>query len=87
MRPNIIFQFVEFKFSLQVHQARFYILQYKLTTDGLPLATILNCFAKHFHEQIKSIANKTRVNIDGVYNGKCKLVVQNRNLVQKNDEK
>ena len=29
--------------------------------------------------------SRARVNVDGVYNGKCKLIVQNRNFMTEND--
>ena len=36
-------------------------------------------FAKHFAEKIKSNVSKTLVNVNGVYNGKCRLFKSNNN--------
>ena len=53
-----------------------------LTLGGVPVAgsDIANSFAKHFSEKIKLNVSKTNVNVNGVYNGKCKLLMQNRNF-------
>ena len=58
-----------------------------LTLGGVPVAPheAANAFVKLFHEKITSQGNKTRV-APTVYNGK-KLVVQNRNFMQKCDVK
>ena len=58
-----------------------------LTLVGVPVAggDVANSFAKHFSEKIKLNVSKARVNLNGVYNGKCKIIVQNRNFMQKSD--
>ena len=38
------------------------------------LETTANSFAKHFSDKIKLNVGKTRVDVNGVYNGKCKLI-------------
>ena len=48
---------------------------------------VASAFAKHFAEKIKSNVNKTLVNANGVYNGKNKLMVLNRNFMKENDVK
>ena len=47
---------------------------------GVPVTDVANSFAKHFHDKILLNVNKTNVNVDAVYNGKCKLIVQNQNM-------
>ena len=58
-----------------------------LTLGGNPVAgcNVANSFAKHFNDKIKLNASKIKVDPNGVYNGKCKLIVQNRNFMQKSD--
>ena len=46
---------------------------------------VAGAFAKHFYNKIKVNVAKTRINTDGVYNGKCKLIVQNRNFMTEKD--
>ena len=46
---------------------------------------VAGTFAKHFYDKIKSNVSKTRVNAAGVYNGKCKIIVQNRNFMTVTD--
>ena len=60
-----------------------------LTLGGAPVACgdVANSFARHFSEKIKLNVSKTSVNLNIVYNGKCKLIVQNRNFMQKSDVK
>ena len=48
---------------------------------------VAGAFAAHFSEKIKSNVARARVNAGGVYNGKCKLFVQNRNFMTENDVK
>ena len=57
-----------------------------LTLGGIPVATpdIPNAFAKFFSDKISSHVNKTHVNTC-VYNGKNKIIVQNRNFMQRNN--
>ena len=40
---------------------------------------------QHFHEKVKLYVAKTKVVINNVYNGKCKLIVQNRNFMTEKD--
>ena len=44
-------------------------------------------FAEHFSEKIALNVSRARVDVNGVYNGKLKLIVQNRNFMTKNDVK
>ena len=59
-----------------------------LTLDGIPIATheTANAFAKFFNEKVMSHANNTKVD-PGVYNGKNKLIVPDKNFMQYNDVK
>ena len=41
--------------------------------------------AKYFSEKIKLNVSKAKVNLNGVYNGKYKLSVQNRNFMTESD--
>ena len=58
-----------------------------LTLVGVPVgpAKVANTFAKHFSDKIRLNVGKTMVNANGVYNGKCKLIVQNRNFITMSD--
>ena len=58
-----------------------------LNLGGVPVTDVANSFAKHFHKKILLNVNKTNVNVDAVYNGKCKLIVQNQNFMLKSDVK
>ena len=60
-----------------------------LTLGGVKVNPIgvAGAFAEHFNEKIKLNVSKTRVDVGGVYNGKCKLIVQNRNFMTENDVK
>ena len=58
-----------------------------LNLGGVPVSDVANSFAKHFHDKILLNVNKTNVNANNVYNGKCKLIVQNRNFMLKSDVK
>ena len=42
----------------------------------------LHCISQ---KKIKSNVARAHVNLNGVYNGKCKLLVQNRNFMTEND--
>ena len=55
-----------------------------LTLNDIPIApgTSAECFARHFSEKIKSTSSKCKIG-GGVYNGKCKLVVDCRNFMTK----
>ena len=58
-----------------------------LTLGGIPIADgrAADSFAKHFHEKVKLNVAKTKVVVNNVYNGKCKLIVQNRNFMTEKD--
>ena len=58
-----------------------------LTLGGRPVAgcDVANSFAKHFYQKIKLNVNKTKIDSNAVYNGKRKLLVQNRNFMKKSD--
>ena len=43
-------------------------------TQNIISETSANSFAKHFSNKIKLNVGKTRVDVNGVYNGKCKLI-------------
>ena len=60
-----------------------------LTLNGIPVAEgdVADAFAKHFDEKIKMNVNKTKVDPNLVYNGKCKLIVQDRNFMMESDVK
>ena len=51
-----------------------------------PLCTA-GAFGNYFYSKIKSNVSKAQVNVGGVYNGKCKIIVQNRNFMTENDVK
>ena len=42
-------------------------------------------FGNYFFSKIKSNVSKTEVKVGGVYNGKCKLIEQNRNFMTEKD--
>ena len=46
-----------------------------------------NSFAKYFSEKIKGNFNKTSIDVNDVYNGQCKLIVQNGNFMTPSDLK
>ena len=48
---------------------------------------VAGAFAKRFSDKVKLNSNKTRVDLNGVYNGKRKLLAQNRNFMTKDDVK
>ena len=60
-----------------------------LTLGGVPVAggDVANSFAKHFSGKVRLNLSKTNVNVDVVYNGKPKLLVQNRNFMLESDVK
>jgi hypothetical protein len=60
-----------------------------LTSGGSPVAPgdFANSFARHFSDKIKMNVNKTNVNMNAVYNGKCELLVQNMNFMSESDVK
>ena len=59
-----------------------------LTLGGIAVhpGDVANSFAKHFHSKVNNFVNATQVNRN-VYNGKNKLIVPNRNFMQKSDVK
>ena len=58
-----------------------------LTLGGLPIpeGCAAESFGYHFFDKIRLNVRKTKVDLNNVYNGKCKLIVQNRNFMTKND--
>ena len=58
-----------------------------LTLGGVPVqgGDIAGSFAGHFHDKIDLNASRARVVPGTVYNGKCKLIVQNRNFMTRKD--
>ena len=69
-----------------------------LNTDAIPVnltlggikvdpGEIAGAFAKHFSAKVRLNVAKTKVDTAGVYNGKCKLIVQSRNFMTENDVK
>ena len=59
-----------------------------LTLGGIAVAPcdIANSFAKHFSSKVRSFVSSSKLD-DNVYNGKNKLMVLNRNFMQKSDVK
>ena len=53
-----------------------------LTLGGIPIATgtAPDSFAQHFHDKVRINVAKTKVNINTVYNGKCKIIVKNNRI-------
>ena len=60
-----------------------------LTLNGVSVTPgcAADSFAAHFHEKIRLNSFKVKINMVGVYNGKCKLIVQNRNFMTAVDVK
>ena len=60
-----------------------------LTVGGapVPVGGAANSFANYFSEKIRTNSSKTKVDFEGVYNGKCKLIVQDRNFMRVTDVK
>ena len=60
-----------------------------LTVGGLNVDPrgIAGAFASYFSTKIKTNVSRARVDANGVYNGKCKLIVQNRHIMTENDVK
>ena len=59
-----------------------------LTFGGLqvPVNQLADSFASHFQSKVSTNVLKTKVN-SSVYNGKCQLIVQNRNFMNYEDVK
>ena len=57
-----------------------------LSLGGIPVAEndIANSFALHFSKKVTSNVKKTKIN-PNVYNGKCKMLVQDRNFMKTDD--
>ena len=55
-----------------------------LLVGGVPVAAgcSAQAFGSFFSNKIKSNISKTNVRLNGVYNGKNKLIVQNRNFIK-----
>ena len=58
-----------------------------LTLGGIQVAEkdAAESFGSYFSNKIKSNAAQAMLNRNGVYNGKCKLIVQNRNFMMNSD--
>jgi hypothetical protein len=58
-----------------------------LTLDGNPIGEgdTATCFAKKICEKVQSNVARATLDANGVYNGKCHLLVQNRNFMKKLD--
>ena len=54
-----------------------------LTVGGASVepGEVAGAFAKYFSNKIRMNVLRARVNVGGVYNGKCKLIVQIRNFI------
>ena len=76
-----IWKAVKFAKNLNVES-----LPKNLNLGGKPIAKnyITNCFANYFNLKVISNVEKTKVN-PSVYNGKCRLIVQNQHFTTKND--
>ena len=61
----------------------------KFTLGGVEVNPrgVAGAFAGHFNEKIRLNVSRTKVDVCGVYNGKYKLIVQNRNFMTENDKK
>ena len=62
-------------------------LPLNMTLAGLPVTADQRAqkFAEFFHQKVSINVNNATVNSNAVYNGKCKMIVQNRNFMTKND--
>ena len=58
-----------------------------LTCGGVPTAEgrTAQAFGHYFYTKIKSNIEKTCINKDTIYNGKNKMIVQNRNFMTRKD--
>ena len=58
-----------------------------LTLAGLPIAAadVPNSFAAYFNEKVENTVARAKVINQGLYNGTCKLMVQNRNFMTRLD--
>ena len=58
-----------------------------MTLGGVPVAgpDLADAFACHFDTKIRTNVSLARVDLKGVYNGKCQLMVQNRFFMDKAD--
>ena len=51
-----------------------------IASTQVPPADLANGFASYFYDKVKTYSAKTVI-INAVYNGNCKLIVQNRNFM------
>ena len=60
-----------------------------MTVAGLPVAVDERAqkFADFFHQKVKNNVELSNINPSSVYNGKCKMIVQNQNFMTKKDVK
>ena len=58
-----------------------------LTLEGKNVnpSEVAGAFAKHFSDKVKLNVAKTRIDTRGVYNGKNKIIVQNRDFMTETD--
>ena len=58
-----------------------------MSLGGIPVAgsDLANAFASHFDNKVRSGVALARVDPNGVYNGRCQLLVQNRFFMDKVD--
>ena len=56
-----------------------------LTLDGMPVPrnSLANSFGEHFSSKVKRAVGGLIIDQNNVYNGKCKMLVQNRNFMEK----
>ena len=58
-----------------------------LTLGGVPVAPgdVAGSFDKFFSDKVKVKVTNAKVNASGVFNGKCKLIVQNQHFMRTSD--
>ena len=59
------------------------LIPLNMTLAGVPVTVDQRAqkFADHFHQKVITNVNNATVNSNTVYNGKCKMIVQNRNFI------
>ena len=63
------------------------VIPANLTVEGASVSphNLAGAFASYFNNKVQSNVNRAIVNAGGVFNGKCKLIVQNINFMAEND--
>ena len=56
-----------------------------ITTMTIEAGQAASSFARYFYDKVQENVRKTRVDVNNVDNGKCKLIVQNINFMTKTD--